>query len=63
MSIEDQINDFNQNIGMVEDPRLEGYMPIEYFRVVDSDRTSKRVRDVAIKLEHFYDFNLENSCD
>lgn len=30
---------------MVDDPRLEGYLPIDYFRTTDHDRSSRRVRD------------------
>ena len=60
--IENQINDYNQNIGDSADPRLAGYLPVDYFRIVDTDHTSERIRDVAIPLKHFYDYNLENAC-
>ena len=59
----EQINDYNQNIGDTNNPRLVGCLPVDYFRVVDTDRSSERIRDVAIPLEHFYDYNLENACD
>ena len=62
MSIQNNINDFNQNIVDNNNPRLGGYLPIDYFRVVDTDHSSKRIRDIAIPLEHFYDYNLENAC-
>lgn len=62
MSITDNINDFNQNVGDNNNPRLVGYLPIDYFRVVDTDHSSERIRDVVIPLEHFYDYNLENAC-
>ena len=62
MSIADNINDFNQNVVDNNNPRLVGYLPIAYFRTVDTDHSSKRIRDVAIPLEHFYDYNLENAC-
>lgn len=62
MSIIDSINDFNQNVGNNTNPRLVGYLPVDYFRVVDADYSSKRIRDVAIPIEHFYDYNLENAC-
>ena len=64
MSIINDINDFNQNMVGNTNPRLAGYLPIDYFRVVDTDHSSRRIRDVAIPIEHFYDYNLENaSCD
>ena len=64
MSIADSIYDFNQNVGNNTNPRLVGYLPVDYFRVVDTDHSSRRIRDVAIPIEHFYDYNLENaSCD
>ena len=59
----EQINDYNQNIGHTGNPRLIGYLPVDYFRVVDTDHSSERIRDVAIPLKHFYDYNLENACD
>ena len=62
MSIASNINDFNQNVVDNDSPRLVGYLPIDYFRVVDTDYSSKRIRDVAIPIEHFYDFNLEKAC-
>ena len=62
MSIADNINDFNQNVVDNNNPRLVGYLPIDYFRTVDTDHSSERVRDVAIPVEHFYDYNLENAC-
>lgn len=62
MSIASNINDFNQNVIDNDNPRLVGYLPIDYFRVVDTDYSSKRIRDVAIPIEHFYDFNLEKAC-
>lgn len=31
---------------MTDDPRLEGYEPLEYFRQNDSDRSSRRIRDM-----------------
>ena len=58
----EHIHDFNQNIGDTDNPRLVGYLPVDYFRVVDTDHSSRRIRDVAIPIEHFYDFNLENVC-
>ena len=61
MSIADNINDFNQNVVDNNNPRLVGYLPIDYFRTVDTDHSSERVRDVAIPVEHFYDYNLENA--
>lgn len=64
MSIINHISDFNQNVGNNTNPRLVGYLPVDYFRVVDTDHSSRRIRDVAIPIEHFYDYNLENaSCD
>ena len=63
MSVENTINDFNQNIGGNTNPRLAGYLPVDYFRIVDTDHSSKRVRDVTIPVEHFYDYNLENACN
>lgn len=57
------INDFNQNVVVNDDPRLEGYLPVDYFRIVDTDHSSRRIRDVAIPVEQFYDYNLENACD
>ena len=62
MSIINDINDFNQNVVDNTNPRLVGYLSIDYFRVVDTDHSSKRIRDVAIPIEHFYDYNLENAC-
>ena len=62
MSIPDNINDFNQNVIDNNNPRLVGYLPVDYFRVVDTDHSSRRIRDVAIPIEHFYDYNLENAC-
>lgn len=62
MSIIDDINDFNQNVGDNTDPRLVGYISVDYFRVVDTDHSTRRIRDVAIPIEHFYDYNLENVC-
>lgn len=62
MSIADNIYDYNQNVVDNTNPRLAGYLPIDYFRTVDTDHSSKRIRDVAIPLEHFYDYNLENAC-
>ena len=62
MSIVSNINDFNQNVVDNTNPRLVGYLPIDYFRVVDTDYSSSRIRDVAIPVEHFYDFNLEKAC-
>lgn len=56
------INDFNQNVGGNGDPRLEGYLPVDYFRIVDVDHTSRRIRDNTIPVEHFYDYNLESAC-
>lgn len=61
MSIADNINDFNQNVVDNNNPRLVGYLPIDYFRTVDTDHSSERIRDVAIPVEHFYDYNLENA--
>ena len=58
----EQINDYNQNIGDTGNPRLIGYLPVDYFRVVDTDHSSERIRDVAVPIEHFYDYNLENAC-
>ena len=58
----EQINDYNQNNGDTGNPRLIGYLPVDYFRVVDTDHSSERIRDVAIPIEHFYDYNLENAC-
>ena len=58
----EQINDYNQNNGDTGNPRLIGYLPVDYFRVVDTDHSSRRIRDVAIPIEHFYDYNLENAC-
>ena len=58
----EQINDYNQNIGDTNNPRLVGYLPVDYFRVVDTDHSSERIRDVAVPVEYFYDFNLENAC-
>ncbi len=62
MSIADNINDYNQNVVDNNNPRLVGYLPIDYFRTVDTDHSAKRIRDTAIPLEHFYDYNLENAC-
>ena len=62
MSIINDISDFNQNVGNNTNPRLVGYLPVDYFRVVDTDHSSRRIRDVAIPIEHFYDYNLENAC-
>lgn len=62
MSVLDNINDFNQNVVNNTNPRLVGYLPVDYFRVVDTDHSSRRIRDVAIPIEHFYDYNLENAC-
>lgn len=62
MSIINDINDFNQNVMDNTNPRLVGYIPVDYFRVVDTDYSSRRIRDVAFPIEHFYDFNLENVC-
>ena len=62
MSIADNINDYNQNVVDNNNPRLVGYIPVDYFRVVDTDHSSRRIRDVAIPIEHFYDYNLENAC-
>ena len=58
----EQINDYNHNIGDTGNPRLIGYLPVDYFRVVDTDQSSRRIRDVAVPIEHFYDYNLENAC-
>lgn len=55
-------NDYNLNIIENDDPRLEGYLPVEYFRIVDTDYPSSRIRDVSIPIEQFYDYNLENAC-
>lgn len=63
MSIADNINDYNQNVVDNNNPRLVGYLPIDYFRTVDTDHSSRRIRDVAIPVEQFYDYNLENACD
>ena len=63
MSIVTNINDFNQNVVDNTNPRLVGYLPIDYFRTVDTDHSSARIRDVAVPVEHFYDYNLENASD
>lgn len=58
------INDFNENVIDNNDPRLVGYVTIDFFRIVDTDHTSRRIRDVALPVEHFYDYNLEsNECN
>lgn len=62
MSVATNINDFNQNVVDNSNPRLVGYLPIDYFRTVDTDHSSERIRDIAIPIEHFYDYNLENAC-
>lgn len=63
MAGEANLNDFNQNINGSADPRLEGYLPVDYFAIVDTDYSSKRIRDISIPVTHFYDYNLENSCN
>ena len=62
MSIINDLSDFNQNVGNNTNPRLVGYLPVDYFREVDTDHSSERIRDVAVPIEHFYDYNLENAC-
>lgn len=62
MSIINDLSDFNQNVGNITNPRLVGYLPVDYFRGVDTDHSSEQIRDAAIPLEHFYDYNLENAC-
>ena len=62
MSITDNINDFNQNVVDNNNPRLVGYLPIDYFRTVDTEHSSRRIKDIAIPIKHFYDYNLENAC-
>ena len=62
MSTAVNIYDYNQNVVDNNNPRLDGYLPIDYFRKFDTDHSSKRIRDVTIPLEHFYDYNLENAC-
>ncbi len=57
------VMDFNFNVVENTDPRLVGYLPVDYFRIVDTDAPSRRIRDVAIPIEQFYDYNLENACD
>ena len=47
-----------------DDPRLDGYLPIEFFRVTDVDRTSLRIRDDPLEnlllSGTIYDFNIES---
>ncbi len=62
MTIQDNLNDYNLNVVDNTDPRLAGYLPVEYFQIVDTDQSSARIRDIAIPIEQFYDYNLENEC-
>lgn len=62
MSIQDNINDYNLNVVDNTNPRLIGYLPLDYFQIVDTDHSSVRIRDVAIPIEQFYDYNLKNAC-
>ena len=61
MSIQDNINDYNLNVVDNINPRLIGYLPLDYFQIIDTDHSSARIRDVAIPIEQLYDYNLENA--
>ena len=49
------------------DPKLEGYRPVEFFRVMDVDRSSLRIRDDPLEnmllSGTVYDYNIESPED
>lgn len=55
--------DFNENPHNPDDPKLVGYLPVAYFRLTDSDRSSRRIRDVSVTIDLLYDFNLEDGYE
>lgn len=57
-----QFSDFNMDVFEDDDPKLDGYVSVSFFRTADSDKSSRRIRDVTVPIDFFFDYNLEKPC-